>query len=257
MTGPAECAVSIRGLSKRFDTAHVLHDIDLDVAAGHVVVLVGPSGSGKTTLLRSINLLEPPTTGRLTVGGTTLSFAPAGPAITRTEAAAIREVRLKTAMVFQAFNLFPHMTALANVAEGLISVKQMAKPAAHVQAMSLLQRMSLVDKANAFPATLSGGQKQRVAIARALAMRPQIMLFDEPTSALDPELRSEVLSVLRDIAAGGMTMLVVTHEMAFAREIADQVVFMEAGRIRFAGPPDAFFRSDDPRIVRFLSAILS
>ena len=123
MTGPAECAVSIRGLSKRFDTAHVLHDIDLDVAAGHVVVLVGPSGSGKTTLLRSINLLERPTTGRLTVGGTTLSFAPAGPAITRTEAAAIREVRLKTAMVFQAFNLFPHMTALANVAEGLISVK--------------------------------------------------------------------------------------------------------------------------------------
>ena len=173
MTGPAECAVSIRGLSKRFDTAHVLHDIDLDVAAGHVVVLVGPSGSGKTTLLRSINLLERPTTGRLTVGGTTLSFAPAGPAITRTEAAAIREVRLKTAMVFQAFNLFPHMTALANVAEGLISVKQMAKPAAHVQAMSLLQRMSLVDKANAFPATLSGGQKQRVAIARALALRPR------------------------------------------------------------------------------------
>lgn len=232
MTGPAECAVSIRGLSKRFDTAHVLHDIDLDVAAGHVVVLVGPSGSGKTTLLRSINLLERPTTGRLTVGGTTLSFAPAGPAITRTEAAAIREVRLKTAMVFQAFNLFPHMTALANVAEGLISVKQMAKPAAHVQAMSLLQRMSLVDKANAFPATLSGGQKQRVALARALVSGPRLLAFDEPLGALDALTRIAMQRLLERVWADQtFTAILVTHDVSEAVALADRVLVIEEGRI--------------------------
>ncbi|UFZ02746.1 amino acid ABC transporter ATP-binding protein [Bradyrhizobium ontarionense] len=252
----AECAVSIRGLQKRFGTVDVLQTIDLDVAPGEVVVLVGPSGSGKTTLLRSINLLERPSAGRVTVGGDTLSFAP-GVHTTRAETLLTRRIRLKTAMVFQAFNLFPHMTALANVAEGLISVKRLDRESAHAEALGLLERMGLGSKANAYPATLSGGQKQRVAIARALAMRPQVMLFDEPTSALDPELRREVLSVLRDIAAGGMTMVVVTHEMAFAREIADKIVFMENGRIRLSGSPDAFFGSKDPRILQFLTAILA
>ena len=250
-------SVQIRDVRKSFGGFEVLHGVTIPIEDGEFVVLVGPSGSGKTTLLRSINLLERPTTGRLTVGGTTLSFAPAGPAITRTEAAAIREVRLKTAMVFQAFNLFPHMTALANVAEGLISVKQMAKPAAHVQAMSLLQRMSLVDKANAFPATLSGGQKQRVAIARALAMRPQIMLFDEPTSALDPEMVKEVLDTMVDLAQEGMTMLVVTHEMGFAREVANRVVFMDAGQIIESNTPQEFFANPQhARSKLFLSQIL-
>ncbi|HTO63168.1 MAG TPA: amino acid ABC transporter ATP-binding protein [Bradyrhizobium sp.] len=256
MTAQAECAVSIRGLVKRFDATEVLRAIDLDVAPGQIVVLVGPSGAGKTTLLRSINLLERPSAGRLTVCGHTLTFE-ADAAPTRVEALLTRDIRLKTAMVFQAFNLFPHMTALANVAEGLISVKRMTKAAAEADAVRLLERMGLADKVKAYPATLSGGQKQRVAIARALAMRPQVMLFDEPTSALDPELRSEVLGMLRDIAAGSMTMLIVTHEMAFAREIADQVLFVEEGRIGFAGSPDAFFHSGNARIAKFLSTILS
>jgi L-cystine transport system ATP-binding protein len=247
-------AVKIRGLVKRFGDAEVLQQVDLDVAVGQVVALVGPSGSGKTTLLRSINLLEVPTCGHLSVCGHELQFQDSVPP-SRANKAVIRDIRMKTAMVFQSFNLFPHMTALANVAEGLVSAKSMAKRDAETVALALLERLGLTHKAKSYPATLSGGQKQRVAIARGLAMHPKLMLFDEPTSALDPELRGDVLAILRDIAATGMTMLIATHEMSFAREIADKIVFMESGRIRFAGPPDAFFGGGDERIARFLSAI--
>jgi cystine transport system ATP-binding protein len=256
MSETGRSAVTIQGLIKRFGDAEVLRRIDLDVPAGQVVVLVGPSGSGKTTLLRSINLLEQPTSGHLSVCGHELTFHD-GVQPSRASKAVIRDIRMKTAMVFQSFNLFPHMTALANVTEGLVSAKGMTKHDAETVAVSLLERMGLAHKAKSYPATLSGGQKQRVAIARGLAMQPELMLFDEPTSALDPELRSEVLSVMRDIATGGMTMLVVTHEMSFAREIADQVIFMEDGKIHFAGTPDVFFGGGDERIARFLSATLS
>jgi cystine transport system ATP-binding protein len=249
-------AVQIRGLTKRFGDAEVLKQVDLDVPLGQVVALVGPSGSGKTTLLRSINLLEVPTCGHLSVCRHELSFQD-GALPSRANKAVIRDIRMKTAMVFQSFNLFPHMTALANVTEGLVSVKHMAKRDAETAALALLERMGLTQKAQSYPATLSGGQKQRVAIARGLAMRPELMLFDEPTSALDPELRSDVLAVLRDIATTGITMLIATHEMSFAREIADKIVFMEGGRIHFAGTADAFFGGGDERIARFLSATLS
>jgi cystine transport system ATP-binding protein len=249
-------AVQIRGLTKRFGDAEVLKQVDLDVPLGQVVALVGPSGSGKTTLLRSINLLEVPTCGHLSVCRHELSFQD-GALPSRANKAVIRDIRMKTAMVFQSFNLFPHMTALANVAEGLVSVKNVAKRDAETVALALLERMGLTQKAQSYPATLSGGQKQRVAIARGLAMHPELMLFDEPTSALDPELRSDVLAVLRDIATTGITMLIATHEMSFAREIADKIVFMEGGRIHFAGTADAFFGGGDERIARFLSATLS
>jgi cystine transport system ATP-binding protein len=248
--------VKIRKLVKRFGKAEVLKQIDLDVAPGQVVALVGPSGSGKTTLLRSVNLLEAPTSGQLSVCGHQLSFED-GARPSRANKAIIRDIRMKTAMVFQSFNLFPHMTAITNVAEGLVSAKGIARPAAEAVALSMLERMGLSDKAKCYPATLSGGQKQRVAIARGLVMQPELMLFDEPTSALDPELRSDVLSTLRQIAATGMTMLVATHEMSFAREIADKIVFMEGGRIHLADTPAAFFGGGDERIARFLSATLS
>jgi cystine transport system ATP-binding protein len=256
MSEPGRSAVTIQGLIKRFGDTEVLRQIDLDVPAGQVVVLVGPSGSGKTTLLRSINVLEVPTSGRLSVCGHELTFQD-GARPSRASRDGIRDIRMKTAMVFQSFNLFPHMTALANVTEGLVSAKGMTKGDAESIALGLLERMGLAHKAKSYPATLSGGQKQRVAIARGLAMHPELMLFDEPTSALDPELRGEVLSVLRDIASGGMTMLVVTHEMTFAREIADTIVFMEDGQIHFAGTPTAFFGGGDERIARFLSATLA
>jgi len=248
--------VKIRRLVKRFGSTEVLRQIDLDMAPGQVVALVGPSGSGKTTLLRSVNLLEVPSSGRLSVCGHQLSFED-GARPSRADKTIIHDIRMKTAMVFQSFNLFPHMTAIANVAEGLVSAKGIAKPDAEAVALSMLERMGLSDKAKSYPATLSGGQKQRVAIARGLVMQPELMLFDEPTSALDPELRSDVLATLRQIAATGMTMLVATHEMSFAREIADKIVFMENGRIHFADTPDAFFGGGDERIARFLSATLS
>ena len=234
--------LEVRGVSKAFTVngapIAALNDVSLTVRPGEFVALLGPSGCGKSTLLRLIAGLDRDYKG---------SIVQDGEAVTGTS--------LERGIVFQEPRLLPWARVLANVEVGL--GRDRKAEGAHDRARQALEEVGLADKREQWPAVLSGGQKQRVAIARALAMRPQIMLFDEPTSALDPELRSEVLSVLRDIAAGGMTMLVVTHEMAFAREIADQVVFMEAGRIRFAGPPDAFFRSDDPRIVRFLSAILS
>jgi ABC-type polar amino acid transport system ATPase subunit len=228
MTRPA---LQIRGLGKRFGANEVLRDIDLDVAAGERLVVIGPSGSGKSTLLRCVNALETPSAGSVSVDGQPVDYR---------RGRGLAQMRARVGMVFQRFNLFPHKTALENVLLGPQVVG--GRPAAQARALAreLLVRVGLADKCDAYPATLSGGQ-QRVAIARALAMQPALMLFDEPTSALDPELVGEVLAVMRDLAQAGLTMLVVTHEMDFAREVADRVLFMDAGRIVEQGPPQQLF----------------
>ncbi|NYT36233.1 amino acid ABC transporter ATP-binding protein [Allopusillimonas soli] len=249
-----QCAVRVRGLEKRFGANQVLHGVDLDVDEGQVVVIMGPSGSGKTTLLRSLNFLEIPDGGSIEVAG--IRVETGGRVQGKQERLAIRNIRRRTAMVFQAFNLFAHMTAIANVMEGLVSVKHMPRNQAKKRAMDLLEQVGLAHKADEYPVRLSGGQKQRVAIARGLAMEPQVILFDEPTSALDPELRDEVLSIMRSLANEGMTMLVVTHEVRFAREAADRIVFMEDGRIQHDTTPEQFFsQQDNERISRFLGRI--
>lgn len=244
--------VRIQGLSKAFGELTVLSDINLEVNGGEVVVILGPSGSGKTTLLRSMNFLEQPDSGLLEICGHQVAI-PANGQLDRSGRKQVSLLRQKTAMVFQAFNLFPHMTALQNVIEGLISVKKMPKPQAIEHGRQLLARVGLAEKADAYPAKLSGGQKQRVAIARGLAMDPEVIFFDEPTSALDPELRDEVLTVMRELADTGITMLVVTHELRFAREAADRVVFMENGVVVKDCPTADFFgeKSGD-RIQQFL-----
>ncbi|WP_339115419.1 amino acid ABC transporter ATP-binding protein [Thioclava sp. GXIMD2076] len=218
--------IDINALHKSYGDFEVLKGIDLKVARGEVVCLIGASGSGKSTLLRCVNGLEVYQSGAIHVNGQ----------LVEAERKSIRDIRTKVTMVFQRFNLFPHRTALENVTEGPIHVKGENRREAEAYAMELLERMNLADKAGAYPDRLSGGQQQRVAIARALAMRPEAILFDEPTSALDPELVGEVLSAMRDLAAEGMTMLVVTHEMGFAREVADRVLFMHGGRIIEQGP---------------------
>ena len=234
--------VQVSGLAKRFGTNAVLKNIDLRIAKGEVVVIMGPSGSGKTTLIRSLNFLEMPDSGRVRICGVEISNAGSNPsAPVRRQILAIRQ---KTAMVFQSFNLFPHMTALENVIEGLVSVKGQNKESARERGSALLKKVGLEQKAAEYPGRLSGGQKQRVAIARALAMDPEVILFDEPTSALDPELRDDVLKVMRDLAREGMTMLVVTHETRFARDVADRVVFMEGGVILEDTTPAQFFGAD-------------
>ncbi|PVZ20674.1 MULTISPECIES: amino acid ABC transporter ATP-binding protein [unclassified Pseudomonas] len=244
--------VQVQGLSKSFGELAVLKHIDLSVNAGEVVVILGPSGSGKTTLLRSLNLLEQPDSGVLQVCGHRVEIAP-GRQLDRASRQQVALLRQKTAMVFQAFNLFPHMTALENVIEGLVSVKKVPKAIALEKGRQLLARVGLEEKAGAYPAKLSGGQKQRVAIARGLAMEPEVIFFDEPTSALDPELRDEVLSVMRQLASTGMTMLVVTHELRFAREAADRVVFMEHGVVVKDCPKAEFFgQASGERIQQFL-----
>lgn len=247
--------VRATALSKSYGALQVLKGVDLEVQAGEVVVILGPSGSGKTTLLRSLNLLEQPDTGTLEICGHHLEIPSTG----RFDRAARRQIaalRQKTAMVFQAFNLFPHMTALQNVIEGLLSVKKMPREQALERGLVLLAQVGLADKADSYPAKLSGGQKQRVAIARGLAMEPEVIFFDEPTSALDPELRDEVLGVMRDLAKTGMTMLVVTHELRFAREVADRVVFMEHGVVVKNSSAEAFFSDDSgERIQQFLRRI--
>lgn len=225
--------IEIRGLSKRFGDNVVLRDISLTVPRGSVVALIGPSGSGKSTLLRCINLLTVPEGGQIRVGDRTLTFGPGAPALPRHRALA--QYRAATGMVFQHFNLFPHMTALENVMEGMLTVKRWERTAAREAASALLDRVGLAPLADRYPDRLSGGQKQRVAIARALALRPQVMLFDEATSALDPELVGEVLAVMKTLAEEGMTMVLVTHEIGFAREVADQVVFMRDGVVVEAG----------------------
>ncbi|MGC4814136.1 amino acid ABC transporter ATP-binding protein [Micromonospora sp. DT228] len=239
--------VSVRGLHKWFGPLHVLKDIDLTVAAGEVVVVVGPSGSGKSTLCRCLNRLETAGQGSIEIDGEPL------PA----EGRALARLRADVGMVFQSFNLFGHKTVLDNITLGPTRVRRIPRPEARQQAMTLLERVGIADKANHHPAQLSGGQQQRAAIARALAMQPKVLLFDEPTSALDPEMVNEVLDVMVSLAAEGMTMIVVTHEMGFARRAADRVVFMDDGRIVESGAPDDFFAA--PRTERardFLSKIL-
>jgi glutamate transport system ATP-binding protein len=240
--------ISMRGVDKHFGDLHVLKGIDLEVDGGQVVVVLGPSGSGKSTLCRTINRLEPVDAGVIEVDGQAL------PA----EGKALAGLRADVGMVFQSFNLFAHKTILDNVTLAPLKVRRAKKAEAEKQAMELLERVGIANQRDKFPAQLSGGQQQRAAIARALAMRPKIMLFDEPTSALDPEMVNEVLDVMTTLAREGMTMLVVTHEMGFARRAADRVVFMDAGEIVEDAAPDAFFtapRSD--RAKDFLGKILT
>ncbi|MBL8930393.1 MAG: amino acid ABC transporter ATP-binding protein [Kineosporiaceae bacterium] len=224
-------------VTKSFHDNHVLQGIDLDVAAGQVVCLLGPSGSGKTTFLRCINQLETIDGGRIWVDGELMGYRERGGRLHRLNDKQIAAQRRDIGMVFQRFNLFPHKTALQNIMEAPIQVKKEPVEEVRERAIRLLERVGLQDKPAAYPGQLSGGQQQRVAIARALAMRPKLMLFDEPTSALDPELVDEVLAVMRELAVDGMTMIVVTHEMAFARDVADEVVFMADGVVVEAGPP--------------------
>jgi ABC-type polar amino acid transport system ATPase subunit len=231
--------VKISNLDKYFGRLHVLKNIALDIEAREVVCLIGRSGSGKSTLLRCINFLEEPSHGTIEVDGIRVAGGEKG----KEHRQLVHDVRLKTGMVFQEFNLFPHMSVLENVIEGPITVKNMDRSQAIKIAEMNLDRVGLLFKKDEYPMRLSGGQKQRVAIARALAMEPRVMLFDEPTSALDPELIGEVLNVMKNVANEGMTMLVVTHEMGFAREVADRVIVMAEGEIIEQGVPDALFKS--------------
>jgi cystine transport system ATP-binding protein len=228
--------IRVDGLRKSFGDLAVLKGVDLIVHKGQVVVVMGRSGSGKTTLIRCLNLLEEPDVGILTICGTTILYPGRR---SRERLGKTRRIRAGTAMVFQYFNLFPHMTALENVLEGPLAVRSMSRKEAVALGEHLLARVGLLEKRHEHPARLSGGQKQRVAIARALAMEPQVVLFDEPTSALDPELRNEVLVVTRELAGEGMTMIVVTHEVQFAREAADHVIFMDGGVVLEQGSPES------------------
>lgn len=249
----AEPIIEVRNLHKWFGPLHVLRGVELSVQAGEVIVIIGRSGSGKSTYLRCLNLLETPSVGEVTVAGVRAQFAPGQKPSART----ITDLRLRTGMVFQEFNLFPHMTALENVAEALVQVRRLPLAEAQAQAKARLASVGLLDKKDVHPIRLSGGQKQRVAIARALALEPQVMLFDEPTSALDPELIGEVLEVMRQIARAGTTMLAVTHEMSFAREVAHRVIYMEDGCIVEDSPPEVMFSQPrDPRTRQFLERVL-
>ncbi|MEM7347966.1 MAG: amino acid ABC transporter ATP-binding protein [Chloroflexota bacterium] len=244
--------VKVQGLHKFFSRLHVLRGIDFSVQPKEVICIIGPSGSGKSTMLRCLNFLEQPDVGSVEIDGIQIE----APVTDRAQRKRVTELRLRTGMVFQQFNLFPHMTALGNVIEGLVTVKGMSRAEASEIGESFLVKVGLADKRYEFPARLSGGQQQRVAIARAMAMQPKVMLFDEPTSALDPELIGEVLEVMQQLVQEGMTMLTVTHEMGFAREFADQVIFMDEGRIIEAGPPEEIFEHpQDKRTQGFLGAL--
>ena len=261
---PAQAAtmVEIRGVYKEFghgpSAVHVLRGIDLDIPRGTVTVILGPSGSGKSTLLRCVNELEDITAGSIVVDGDRMGYREDDKGVLhRLHPREVARQRRRIGMVFQRFHLFPHMTALENVMEAPVQVARVPKAQARARAAELLARVGLSDRADHYPAQLSGGQQQRVAIARALAMKPELMLFDEPTSALDPELVGEVLAVMQDLAASGMTMIVVTHEIGFAREVADKVVFMDQGVVVEEGPPSAVI--DAPREQRtkdFLAHVL-
>ena len=245
--------VNIRGLRKSFGEHIVLQGIDFDVQPSQVVVVIGPSGSGKSTFLRCCNGLEKPDSGRVEICGRLL--ADAGRML---DDQALNHLREDVGMVFQSFNLFPHLSVIDNITVGPRKVRGLSRQQTEAEALALLDKVGLRQKAHAMPASLSGGQKQRVAIARALAMQPQLMLFDEPTSALDPELVGEVLQVMKLLAGEGMTMMVVTHEMDFAREVADVVVVMDGGALIEAGPPDIIFtRPTQARTRDFLQAVLS
>lgn len=242
-----QCKIHVTNLKKNFGKLEVLKDISMDVHEGEVVVLLGPSGSGKSTLLRCLNQLETATAGQIIIDGHDVTDK-------HTD---INKVRENIGMVFQHFNLFNHLTVLDNMTLAPVHLKLMSKEEAKAEAMRLLERVGLADKADAFPSQLSGGQKQRVAIARALEMKPDIMLFDEPTSALDPEMVGEVLAVMKELAHDGMTMVVVTHEMGFAREVASRVVFIDEGVIKEEAEPKEFFaHPKDVRLREFLSKVL-
>lgn len=240
--------ITVKNLCKTFGTLEVLRDINETIERGEKVVIVGPSGSGKSTFLRCLNLLEPPTSGEIWFEGTQINSPDCD----------INLVRRKMGMVFQHFHLFPHLTILENITLAPIKLKIMDKSSAIEKARKLLARVGLTDKENAYPVQLSGGQKQRIAIVRSLAMNPTVMLFDEPTSALDPEMVGEVLDVIRELADEGMTMVVVTHEMGFAREVATRVLFMDEGRIVEQNTPREFFGSPkNPRTIEFLSKVIA
>ncbi len=240
--------IRFHGVHKWFGKLHVLNEVYLHVRQGEVVVVCGPSGSGKSTLIRTINRLEPIDKGRLVVDGLDLSDP-------KTD---INKLRAEIGFVFQQFNLYPHLTVLSNITLAPVKVRKIGKKQAQEQAIALLERVGLAEKREAYPSQLSGGQQQRVAIARSLAMQPKVMLFDEPTSALDPEMIGEVLAVMKDLAGTGMTMCVVTHEMGFASEVADRIIFMDHGEILEEGEPARFFKSPKhPRTQQFLKQVLS
>jgi len=239
--------IDIKGLTKKFGNFRALDGVDLQVAEGEIVVIIGPSGSGKSTLIRCINQLEEHDGGTITVDGHAVR-----------KGADLTAIRTELGMVFQSFNLFPHLSVLRNVSLAPVRVRGLSWPEADARARKLLERVGLKDHIDKYPAQLSGGQQQRVGIARALAMEPKVLLFDEPTSALDPEMVGEVLDVIQQLAKTGVTMMVVTHEMGFARKAANRVVFMDAGRIVEQGPPDALFDAPrDERLRNFLNAVLS
>ena len=242
-----EKLIEVKGLEKHFKHVEVLRGINIDICKGDVVAVIGPSGSGKSTFLRCLNLLEEPTGGQIVFEGVDIT----------SKETKIDQMRQKIGMVFQQFNLFTNMTVLDNVSAGLVLVKGMKRDEAHKLAQSLLERVGLGDRGGAYPIQLSGGQQQRVAIARALAMQPDVMLFDEPTSALDPEMVHEVLDVIQQLAREGMTMVVVTHEMGFAREVADRVMFLDGGDFVEEAPPEEFFTNPkSERLRSFLSKVL-
>ena len=244
---PEECLIRVENLQKSFGKLEVLKGIHLEICKGEVVAIIGPSGSGKSTLLRSLNLLEEPTGGHIYFEGVDITDRKVD----------INVHRRKMGMVFQQFNLFPHMTVLRNMTLAPVKLLKLSEAEAKERALALLDRVGLKDRADAYPSQLSGGQKQRVAIVRALCMQPDVLLFDEPTSALDPEMVGEVLDVMRSLADSGMTMVVVTHEMGFAREVASRVLFMDEGIIQEQAEPHAFFENpQNPRLRDFLSKVL-
>lgn len=244
--------ITIRGIHKHFHELEVLKGIDLTIEKGTTAVIIGPSGSGKTTLLRCLNLLELPEQGTITLDNQSIEFSKKE----KLKHTTITSFRQQTGMVFQGYNLFPHLTALENVMEGQVIVLRRSKEEARQKALTLLEKVGLKDRANMYPHQLSGGQQQRVGIARAMAMDPKVLLFDEPTSALDPELVGEVLKVMKDLAMDGMTMVVVTHEMGFARDVADQIIFMDQGIIIEKGTPEEFFtNTTNTRTLQFLNKV--
>ncbi|MEW9674244.1 amino acid ABC transporter ATP-binding protein [Ammoniphilus sp. 3BR4] len=245
-----------QNINKYFGKEHILKDVNFHIKKGEVVAIIGPSGSGKSTVLRTLNLLERPSSGDILLEGQSIVYENRNGKKVEKKEKDLASIRAEIGMVFQGFHLFPHKTALQNVIEGPIHVRKQSKEQAIENAKVLLEKVGLLDKINHYPSSLSGGQQQRVAIARSLAMNPKIMLFDEPTSALDPELVGEVLSVIKSLAREGMTMVVVTHEINFAREIGDRIIFMEGGRVVKDSPSNEFFDSkDNERLNKFLSNI--
>ncbi|KEO77735.1 amino acid ABC transporter ATP-binding protein [Paenibacillus polymyxa] len=244
--------IQIRNIHKSFGSLEVLKGVDVTLGKGKVLVIIGPSGSGKTTFLRCLNLLEIPDQGEIQVGDIALNFAKG----TKLRQENILALRKRTGMVFQSYNLFPHMTAAQNVMEGQVTVQKKSKDEARKRALELLKKVGLADKAESYPHQLSGGQQQRVGIARAMAVEPEVLLFDEPTSALDPELVGEVLKVIKQLAAEGMTMVIVTHEMKFAAEVADHVILMDQGIIVEQGTPhEVLEQPTSPRAIQFLNRL--